>query len=137
MAPEFTYAVLENRWWLLYKNEREMKAMKTDEKQRQADYLLLYSIVGRYLEKCIANVSLAPRYLMLENINDIVEPFHQIKPLIQRVEWLQDEEYITELIEFLVINRMSIEELRWAIDMFAIEKQDVFDRIEKRIQIDE
>lgn len=108
--------------------------MKTSEKQRQADYILLHTILGKYLEKCIGDVSLAPRYLILEDINDIVEPFYQIKFLIQRIEWLKDDEYIDDLLEFLAINRMSVEELGWAVDMFAIQKRDVFDRIEKRIQ---
>lgn len=106
--------------------------MKTSEKQKQADYILLYTILDKYMRSCIKDASLAPRYFLLENINDIVEPFYRIKTLIQRVEWLQDEKYISELIEFMSVNGISIEELRWAVDMFAVQKQNVLNRIEKR-----
>lgn len=108
--------------------------MKTADKQKQADYLLLHFILGKYLEKCLDDEKLAPRYFETEEISDIVNPFLEIKRFIQRIEWLKDDEYITELLEYLVKNKMTVEELLWGIDMFAVEKQEVFDRIVKRIR---
>lgn len=77
---------------------------------------------------------MAPRYLKLEKIGDIVNPFYELKMLIQRVEWLEGEEHINRLLAFLERNKMSIEELRWAIDMFAVQGKAIFQKIEKRMQ---
>lgn len=107
--------------------------MKTSEKRRQADYILLYTILGKYLEKGIANGDIAPRFLEVENINEIVEPFDEIKRLIQRIEWLDDGISVKQLIKLLEANRMSAEELMWAVEMFALDKQNVVARIEKGI----
>ena len=109
--------------------------MKTSRKKRQADYALLYTILGKYLEKCIGNETLAPRFLEQENINEIVEPFYELKYLIQRIEWLDDKESIKELIKHLEKYDISTEELIWAVDMFALQKQNVLVRIEKSIEI--
>ncbi len=110
--------------------------MKNVDRQRQTDYLLLHHIVGKYLEKCLNDSSVAPRYLELETIKDIVTPFHEIKPLIQRVEWLR-EEHVDDLLHFLAASHMSVEELKWAIDMFAVQKQEVINRIEARAYANE
>ncbi len=109
--------------------------MKSSENEKKADYLLLHTIIGKYLERCVDKSAAAPRYLQLESIDEIVEPFYEIKSLIQRVEWLEEEEYMMELINFMAVNKMSVEELSWAVDMFAVEKQIVFDKIRKSAQI--
>lgn len=111
--------------------------MKTSEKRRQADYVLLYTILGKYLEKGIRNEAVAPRFLELENINEIVEPYYELKLLIQRIEWLDDDASVKELIRILAVNSMSAEELMWAVDMFALDKQNVVDRLEKSIGTNE
>lgn len=111
--------------------------MKTSEKRRQADYVLLYTILGKYLEKGIGNGDIAPRFLELENINEIVEPYYALKPLIQRIEWLDDDASVKQLIKLLEANKMSAEELMWAADMFALHKQNVVARIEKSIGTNE
>lgn len=111
--------------------------MKTSVKQRQADYVLLYTILGKYLEEGIGNGTVAPRFLELGNINEIVEPFYEIKLLIQRIEWLDDDTSVIQLIKFIEANRMSAEELIWAVDMFALDKQNVVARIEKSIGTNE
>ena len=105
--------------------------MKKAEDKRQTDYLLLYSILAKYLERAFKDSTLAPRYMEVETIDDIVGPFYEIKYLIQRVEWLKGEEYVEELLRFMADNRMTMEELSWAADMFAVEKQDVIRRIEE------
>ena len=107
--------------------------MKKSEEKRQTDYLMLYSILSRYLEKAFKESSIAPRYLEMDTIDDIVMPFHEIKYLIQRIEWLKGKEHVEELIRFMADNKMSVEELRWAVDMFAIEKQNVFRQIEEGV----
>ena len=107
--------------------------MKKSEEKRQADYLMLYSILSRYLEKAFKESAIAPRYLEVDTIDDIVMPFYEIKYLIQRIEWLKGKEHVEELIRFMADNRMSVEELRWAIDMFAIEKQNVLRQIEEGV----
>ena len=107
--------------------------MKTLEKQRQADYLLLHTIMGFYLKNGLDNVMIAPRYLEVESINEIVNPFYKLKRFIQRVEWLEDDENVDELVKYMTDNNLVFEELQWAIDMFAIRKKMVLDRIEKRI----
>lgn len=111
--------------------------MKTSEKRRQADYILLYTILGKYLEKGIGNGAVAPRFLEVENINEIVEPFDEIKRLIQRIEWLDDGISVRQLKKLLEANRMSVEELMWAVEMFALDKQNVVARIEKGIGTNE
>ena len=111
--------------------------MKKAEGKKQADYILLNHIIVRYLEKGLRDSTLAPRYLETETIDDIVEPFYEIKRLIQRVEWFKTEEYVDELLQFLVQNKMSVEELRWAVDMFTLQKQDVMNRIEARVCVNE
>lgn len=73
----------------------------------------------------------APRFLKLENMNEIVEPFHELKFLIQRIEWLNDGVSVKALIKRLVDNSISIEELMWAIDMFALQERYVVDKIKK------
>lgn len=105
--------------------------MKSSEKQRQADYILLYTILGKYLEKCAGGETSAPRFFELESINEIVVPFYELKPLIQRIEWLDDGVSVKALMKHLVDNSISIEELMWAVDMFALRKQYVVDKIKK------
>lgn len=106
--------------------------MKTVESRRESDYLLLYAILGKYLEKGgLQDRALAPRYTKLETIEDIVEPFRAVKYLIQRVEWLMDKEYVDDIIAFQASRGLSDEELMWAVDMFAVKKQDVMNQINK------
>lgn len=107
--------------------------MKKTEEKRQTDYLLLYNILGKYMEKAFKDSTLAPRYMEVDTINDIVEPFCDLKYLIQRVEWLKGTEHVKELLCFMMDNRMSAEELIWAVDMFAVQKQDVIRRIEEEV----
>lgn len=106
--------------------------MKKSDGQRQADYLLLNNILAKYLQKALTNSSVAPRYLKLDTIDEIVMPFHEIKPLIHRVEWLKEDEYVDELLHFLAVSGLSEEELDWAVEMFALNKQDVLKRIQSR-----
>lgn len=110
--------------------------MKTIEKQRQSDYILLHTLIGKYLDICLADGSLAPRYSTLERIKDVVNPFYEMKRLIQRIEWLDNEEDIAVLIECMRTNDVSMEELKWAVAMFAIQQKMVFNKIEKRICAD-
>lgn len=111
--------------------------MKTSGKKHQAEYLLLYTILGFYLKESLDNMMIAPRYLELENINEIVEPFYKLKQFIQRIEWIADSETVDELVKYMAENNLAFEELHWAIEMFAIKKNLVLDRIEKRIYINE
>ena len=104
--------------------------MKTSEKSKQSDYLLLYTILDYYTKNCISNASLAPRYFKMDTISDIVEPFEQLKLLLQRIEWLDNDEYVFELLDFMNTNEISVEELRWAVDMFVLNKQNVLYKIE-------
>lgn len=106
--------------------------MKTSDNKKRSDYLLLHTVIGKYLES-MDGAEAVSRYLQLENIEEIIAPFYELKQLIQRVEWLQGEEYARELINFLIDNRMSAEELGWAIDMFALQKQYVMDKIGKSV----
>ena len=103
--------------------------MKKSERQRQADYLLLNNILAKYLQKALTDIKVAPRYLELDTINDIVLPFHEMKILIHRIEWLKEEEYVDDLIRFMSVSGLSEEELNWAVDMFALNKQEVLNRI--------
>ena len=107
--------------------------MKKAEEKRQTDYLMLYNILSKYLEKAFKDSTLAPRYLNVNTIDDILAPFCEIKYLIQRVEWLKGTEHVEALLHFMADNGMSVEELRWAVDMFAVQKQDVIRRIEEGI----
>ena len=107
--------------------------MKKEGEKRKTDYLLLYCILSKYIEKALNDSALAPRYLEVDTLDDIVKPFCEIKYLIQRVEWLEGAEHVEELLRFMADNRMSVEELRWAVDMFAVEKQDVRRRIEEGV----
>lgn len=107
--------------------------MKKKEEKRQTDYLLLYCILSKYMERAFKDSALAPRYLDVETIDDILAPFSEIKYLIQRVEWLQGTEHVEELLCFMTDKGMTVEELRWAVDMFAVQKQDVINRIEKGV----
>lgn len=107
--------------------------MKKSKEKRQTDYLLLYCILTKYLEKALVDSALAPRYLNVDTIEDIVAPFYEMKYLIQRVEWLKGAEHVEELLGFMADNGLTVEELRWAVDMFAMEKQDVFRRIEEGV----
>lgn len=107
--------------------------MKKAEEKRQTDFLLLHYILSRYLERAFKDSALAPRYMNLDTIDDIVMPFCEIKYLIQRVEWLEGKEHVEELLSFMADNGMTVEELRWAVDMFAVQKQDVLRRIEEGV----
>lgn len=70
-----------------------------------------------------------------ETISDIIAPFKQLKLLIQRIEWLEDDRYLDELVIFMKDHSLSFEELQWAVDMFALQKQMVQKRIEKRVNV--
>ncbi len=107
--------------------------MKKVEEKRQSDYLLLYCILSKYMEKAFKDSTLAPRYLKVETIDEILVPFGEMKYLIQRVEWLRGTEHVEELLRFMGDNGISLEELRWAVDMFAVQKQDVLNRIEEGV----
>lgn len=111
--------------------------MKKSERKRQADYLLLNNILANYLQKALTNINVAPRYLELDTINDIVSPFYEMKTLIHRIEWLKEDEYVEELIRFMAVSGLAAEELNWAVEMFALNKQDVLHRIDARGNIDE
>lgn len=108
--------------------------MKTSEQKKKADYLLLHTVVGKYLERCVNDSACAPRYLQIEKIDEVVEPFYQLKTLIQRAEWLRDEEYFTDLMEFAANNGISEEELAWATEMFALQKQEVFQKMKEHME---
>lgn len=107
--------------------------MKTSEKKRQADYILLHTILGFYLRESMDHAMFIPRYLELENINEIVNPFYKLKQFVQRIEWLGGSENVDELVNYMANNNITIEELHWAIDMFTIQKQVVLDRMEKEL----
>ncbi len=107
--------------------------MKKVEEKRQTDYLLLYSILSKYMGKAFKDSTLAPRYMEVDTIDEIIMPFGEMKYLIQRVEWLKGKEHVEELLRFMADNRMTVEELRWAVDMFALQKQEVLRRIEEGV----
>lgn len=110
--------------------------MKSSEYKRRADSLLLHTIKDKYLGVHRDDSAFALRYSE-ENIDEVVKLYYQMNLLIQRVEWLKGEEHIKNLVKFMRNHGISVEELEWATDMFAIKKQDVLSEIRKEIQKNE
>ena len=47
--------------------------MKKVEEKRQTDYLLLYSILSKYMGKAFKDSTLAPRYMEVDTIDEIMK----------------------------------------------------------------
>ena len=89
--------------------------------------------MSKFIGKCFKYSTLAPRYMEVDTIDEIIMPFGEMKYLIPRVEWLKGKEHVEELLRFMADNRMTVEELRWAVYMFALQKQEVLRRIEEGV----
>jgi len=114
-----------------YRNNKvDIEAMKKQEGQKRADFLLLQTILGKYLKQYQGDEGVESRLFQSETIEDIVRRYYEIKYLIQRIEWLEGEGYVEEMLRYMAANQMSAAELCWAVDMFALEKQAVLNRIE-------